>query len=76
MRQARIEGLARRRFELAVDGPVFLRPEALDLVFALADDAQRDLEVPRPAERLPGMRRHSTGDNVKPTKKSRARRAR
>jgi hypothetical protein len=41
MGEAAGEALAGRRTELAVDGPVFLRLEALDLVLALADDAQR-----------------------------------
>ena len=66
--QARAERRVRRGRELAVDGPVFLRPEGLDLVLALADQAQRHrLHAPggaRAVELAPEHRRQREADQV------------
>ena len=63
--QPRREGRApRASSQQRLDGPVFLRPEGLDLGLALADQAQRHrLHAAGRARARLGSLRHSTGDS-------------
>ena len=66
--EAGLEGRVPGRGERRLDGPVFLRPERLDLVLALADQAQRHrLHAPgraRAVELAPQHRRQGEADQV------------
>jgi hypothetical protein len=63
-----------RVLEFRVDGPVFARHEGGNFVLAFADHAQRGL-CTRPADSPGRTFFHSRGDKLKPTRKSKARRA-